>query len=51
MERKDHMETFLSSLEMVASLFFSVVFTAMESALFLLFVDVFGTRRIHGKTY
>ena len=45
------METFLSSLEMVASLFFSVVFTAMESALFLLFVDVFGTRRIHGKTY
>lgn len=45
------METFLSSLEVVASLFFSVVFTAMESALFLLFVDVFGTRRIHGKTY
>ena len=45
------METFLSSLEMVASLFFSVVFTAMDSALFLLFVDVFGTRRFHGKTY
>ncbi len=45
------METFLSSLEMVAYLFFSVVFTAMESALFLRFVDVFGTRRIHGKTY
>ena len=45
------METFLSSLEVVASLFFSVVFTAMESALFLLFMDVFGTRRIHGKTY
>ena len=45
------METFLSSLEMVASLFFSVVFTAMETALLLLFLDVFGTRRFHGKTY
>ena len=45
------METFLSSLEVAASLFFSVVFISMESALFLLFMDVFGTRRFHGKTY
>lgn len=45
------METFLSSPEVPATLFFSVVFTAMEIALLLLFMDVFGTRRIHGKTY
>ena len=45
------METFLSSLEVPATLFFSVVFTAMEIALLLLFMDVFGTRRFHGKTY
>ena len=45
------MEAFLSLLEVAASLFFSVVFTAMETALFLLFLDVFGTRRFHGKTY
>lgn len=45
------METFLSSLEVEASVFFSMVFIAVESILFLLFMDVFGTRRFHGKTY
>lgn len=45
------METFLNLSETVASLFFSVVFTSMEFALFLLFMDIFGTRRFHGKTY
>ena len=45
------METFLSSLETAATLFFSLVFIAMEFALFLLFLDVFGTRRFRGKTY
>lgn len=45
------METFLSSLEVAATLFFSVVFTTVETALLLLFLDVFGTRRFHGKAY